>query len=500
MSFQNRPDRQAWALVAAFIGLQVLIKILAPDGLDLDSSEQAYFAQRLLMGYGTRQPPLYTWVLWVAEQGPLPMEVLLETMRFAVIGAWFLAVGWVVRLCTPSRLALAAVLVAHMSLGFVMWRVFDSLTHTMLAVLLVTLAGGALLRWWLSMSLGWAITAGVLGGLACLAKFNAGLWWGCALASAWLLPEMRARMLERRSLLQWVAALAAFGVVLLPYALWWVSQHLAASGLASQIVVPRAGQSFFKPALDMLAGIVEYLALGVWVLLLTAVIGRRDGRPHVDRGVLADWRWRWMALQSVLVLGVTGALLLATHASAFKGRWLWPVAPLLPFAVLWPVLERPRLPRRVAVATVVLAVIAMVVVGLRFFEPRVRAPKCENCWSLRPAGEMAGALKARYGEGTLYLTGEKHLAGMLISEGLPAYVVEIVRLPPPDLRPQRCVVVWANNGSGAELDEPPQGFLNVAPAAATALPLGRWPMPYAPGREFTLRAVEQACPPAVRQP
>lgn len=499
--WQDRPERAAWALVLAFIGLQVLIKLMLPEGLDLDGAEQVYFAQELRMGYGTRQPPLYTWLYWLLQHGPLPAQPLLEALRFGVILGWFAALGWVLRLCGAAPALQALTLVAHMGLGFVAWRVFDSLTHTTLAVLLVTLGSGALLRWLDTARIGWALAAGLLAGLACLAKFNAGLWWGSAVAAAWLLPAVRRRVPPW----QWALYLGTGAAVLAPYALWWLDQRLGAAGLASQIVVPAVGRPWWVPLRNLLGGIGEYLAVGAWALLLAAAWvrrGSRPARPGPSAGLepTRHWAWQWLAWQAALALLATAVLLVAAQASSFKGRWLWPVAPLLPWVLLWwalgPLASTP-LPAAVRRTALAVAGIAFLAVGLRFFEPAVRAADCRNCWSLRPGPDIAVALSRHYGAGVLYLTTDKHLSGLLAAHGLPSHALDTLRTPPPGRLFQRCVAVWVNNGTGPQLDQLPRPPLaDMLPSPAHGLERN-WPLPYAPQRQVRLRAAEVACPQSV---
>ena len=332
--------------MAAWFLVHLAAKVAVPQALDIDAAEQAYFAQALHMGYGVRQPPLYTWMVWALAQTGLPMALVLEGLRYAVLAAWFSGVWALLRQLDWSPAARGWAWVAHLGLAVVMWTAHDSLTHTALAAVLTVWAAAQLMAHWARPSAGRAACVGLLGGLAVLSKFNAALWLVSALGATLLVPQARSRLAWRHAL----AGVAAAALVVLPYAGWWLSQPVSAAQLARQITVvqpaPTTAESAAQPAsaadgdddpgdavTETLGELLEGALFNVILagLLVALVAGRAAWSATVR-----DWRWRWLAVQAGVALGITGGLLMASDAEVFKGRWLWPVMPLAALVLLWP--------------------------------------------------------------------------------------------------------------------------------------------------------------------
>jgi len=188
---RRRPLTAAWLTVLVWLLSYVAVKLASGGGLDIDSAEQVYFAQSWQLGYGTRQPPLYTWMLLALRPDGGSWPVALEVARYAVLLAWL---GGTQRSrgvwASPARQAL--VVLAHLGFLLAMWRVHDSLTHTVLAAALTTWASAAVVM--ASRRPGWWPLVAVLAALACLAKLNAALWCVTALV-AWACLQWRARSL-----------------------------------------------------------------------------------------------------------------------------------------------------------------------------------------------------------------------------------------------------------------------------------------------------------------
>ncbi|HET6787750.1 MAG TPA: hypothetical protein VFH49_07300, partial [Aquabacterium sp.] len=249
------PIALAWGAVALWVLAYAVLKAQGLQGLDVDSAEQVYFAQSWQMGYGTRQPPLYTWLLLALKPQGWAWATMLEGARYTLLLLCLGGLQAFARACGASAREQALVLLTHLGLSLVLWRVHDSLTHTVLAATLVTWASVAVVktfeqpRWWLA--------AGALAALACLAKFNAGLWWAAAVAVAWGLSLHGPDRAGRQRTWAWmVGGGLVFVAVLAPYGAWWLSQKMGAGTLARQIAVAREQMPLWRPMVDVLLGVL----------------------------------------------------------------------------------------------------------------------------------------------------------------------------------------------------------------------------------------------------
>ena len=488
-----------------------LVKWVSGSSLDLDAAEQVYLAQSWQWGYGTRQPPLYTWLLLAFKPDGAPWGLVLEVVRYAWLCLWLLGVQMLARVSGADRWMQARVLLAHLGLLLVLWRVHDSLTHTVQAACLATWAMVfAVLatrqpRWWLAV--------GVLTALACLSKLNAAVWGvACLLTCGWLIRSTaQASTVSAwglwRAHLPWLGLAALLlSVLMTPYAQWWLAQR-SSTVVVAQVVVAQESVPMWRPMLAVLASSLEFTLLAPSVLAVWAWLQRR--RASRTANVPTSPVLNWLLLHSLVGIGVLVVVFTALKGSHFTPRWLWPVAPgLTVWLSLWALNVLDHTSHRSAgrwVMTFLLAmpVLALVLALARIWEPVMNAGGCRNCWTDRPAAIWSRVLHEDHGSPLRVLTGDVHLGGILVqsSPQIMAWSVGSINLPPPRGLAQAagaCVAVWT------DLDQP-----RPAPTALARL-IARhrladvtrraWPMARDLQRKMWLQTVvlsPQACTEAV---
>lgn len=498
-------------VVAVWVLAYGLLKVFCPTGLDIDSAEQVYFAQSMQMGYGSRQPPLYTWLLLTFKPAQASWALSLEVARYACLLMWLGGVQALARVCGANASVQARVILIHLGLLLVMWRVHDSLTHTVLASG-ITIWGSVALIKALSKPPYWLVV-GAISALACLSKLNAALWCVSSLVSAWVVIVLHARSSkpgavgEARAHLVWMlAALGIFALLMAPYAHWWLNRPSGTVSLARRIVVSDAAIPFWQPALEVVLGSLEYLLLGP--LLVAVLAWRLRGRVSSESALPGA---QWLMWQTVCGLVLLAVVLTGMKGSHFTPRWLWPVVPgVTVWMSTWAfqVLDRlddVRWHKVFAVLTLATPLAAIGMVGLRVLEPARNAQHCRNCWTDRPAATLSAELHRLYGVQALrVVTGDDHLAGILV-EVAPrdrSWTASSPDLPPPAgfaRGDTPCVAAWLDMD---EAGPPPEGLSHLMGSSAISGPiLSSWPMTLAPHRRFMLQSVamspavcEQAAP------
>ena len=499
----------AWLLAYA------LVKIAVPGGLDLDSAEQVYFAQSWQMGYGTRQPPLYTWLLLALKPADASWALTLELARYACLALWLWGVQMLARVCGASAAVQARTVLLHLGLMLAMWRVHDSLTHTVLAACVTAWGSVAVVlalrrpAWWLPV--------GMLGALACLAKLNGALWCASSFVAAWMLilgagrsgrdalaggPTDQPAASAKAHLLWMLAGLLAFLALLAPYALWWLSRPSGSVELARRIVVSDEGLPAWWPIVEVALGTVEYTLLGPFLIAVVAWRLRR----HALGGVRPSMGLRWILLQTALALVLLVAMLMAAKGSHFTPRWVWPVAPgITVWLCVWALQILDAQPdgrgrKAMTCLCTLLPAVAILLAAVRVWEPRHNAARCSNCWTDRPAQALSEAVHRQHGTGPLrIITGDDHLAGILVQAagGDKVWTSSSRDLPPPQGFARAglpCVAVWLDVGQAKPAPASLRRIVGegVALEGATTASL---PMARAPQRRFWLQT--RALPAAV---
>lgn len=493
----------AWVAVGLWVLAYGLLKMLSRDGLDIDSAEQVYFAQSWQMGYGTRQPPLYTWLLLWLKPHQASWAGVLEFSRYLCLLGWFAGVQALAKVCGADRSVQARVILAHLGLLLVMWRVHDSLTHTVLAAGVSIWASVAVIRA-LQQPRYWLLVGG-LAAVACLSKLNAALWCVSSLVSAWVIILMgsssrqQGEATARDHLLWMTLGLFVFVAVIAPYAHWWLTQPSGSVALARRIVLSDEHQPIWRPLTRVVAGSLEYLLLTPLLLFVMTSRLRATVQPTSP---VASTGCRWLVWQTGIGLVILSLALMVMKASHFTPRWLWPVVPGLTvwmcvcsFQVLDAGIEAVATAWRqrfnVLLWCLVLVSVAMAVA--RWWAPQINAQRCISCWTDRPAQQMSVELHARYGVQPLrIITGDDHLAGILtqVNERDSTWTAHSVDLPPPaDFVQDRspCVAAWVSMDSPSEL---PSGLRHLADDhRGTFVAQASWPMRLAPHRRIWLSSM-----------
>ncbi len=224
------PDRSRWAwlweprgtlaLLLAWAGFHVLLRLALSSTLTADDAREAVLAQSLQWGYQARQPPLYNWLAWGAFRLIGPGLLALTLVKYAVLVLAF----WLVyltgrRILTDPRLAtlgaFSFLLIVPLS-----WTLHEALTHsvTVLAACAGTVYAlvrlGDAPRPRLYAALGLAV------GLGLLSKFTYVVFLAALGLASLCVARYRQRLLNPGIL---VTALVAM-LLVLPFALWYVGQ------------------------------------------------------------------------------------------------------------------------------------------------------------------------------------------------------------------------------------------------------------------------------------
>lgn len=321
-----------------YFALQLVMRVLTAEGVELDEAEQLLWTQDLRWGYGP-QPPLYSWLQWgffqIFGASIFALALMKNLLLLGTYSCTWLAAR---RLVEPRLAALSSA--SLLLLMQIVWESQRDLTHSVLVTTSAAATLALLVELWRRPRAGLYLLLGVSVACGLLAKYSFALFivaFGGALL--WK-PGTRRVLLDRRLLL----SVAVVLLLVAPHAMW-VAGHLhdAVSSTAGKLSADQArGAGQIARGLLSLAGIWPSFLAPLWVVL-ALLFGRglavhRDGRDPVFAGLFA----RYLLLLFALLV----ATVVIGGASHFNDRWLQPLlffAPLM-FFVGWPGLQRhPRL-------------------------------------------------------------------------------------------------------------------------------------------------------------
>ena len=198
--------RMVAGMVALWLGLHAVLRLLIGPTLGMDDAEQALAAQAWSWGYRTEQPPLFTWLLLLIQPLAGSGFVAITILRYGFLALmcfafWKAARAW---LGDDARAAVAlSALPAMYTFG---WYAQVDLTHS------TVLATAVACMLWLAARLAaqprWSdyLLLGLVLGFGTLGKWNMVMGGAALLLTGLILPELRRALLHPATLLTAVVA------------------------------------------------------------------------------------------------------------------------------------------------------------------------------------------------------------------------------------------------------------------------------------------------------
>lgn len=429
-----------WAIVATWGLSHLLLRALSTPVLGTDDMFENVLVQTLEPGYMLRQPPLYEWLLWTAQQafGPTIWAALFVKYTLISIAALFL---FLIARKAVSDPRLAALCAFSYSLYYQFgWNLHEGVTHTVVLTTACAASAFFFIKALQTGRLTFYLLFGAVAGAGLLGKHSYPIFI-LALVLAALSDEAWRKRISLPGLL--LVPLAA-ALVYSPYAVWILTEGLQlfasvskTMGVASETShLSRAGEGLAKLAFGLFGFsvvLVPLLLLLFWPRYLRRkeplAAGVNDVARLCGRTVLA------MILLTALMIAVTGA-------TYVKERHMHPLMLLLPI-YLFADLERFGLQKQWRwLGAIILAVVAVVFVARI---PGIAAPDrfwCGGkCRHMKPYADLKEPL-ASMGAANATLIAENGYTGGNLRVLFPGARVVTKAIPARTPSREKCFFVW----------------------------------------------------------
>ncbi len=359
------------------LGIFVLRLVLFP-GASEDDAEQLFYTQSLASGYKPGQPPLYSWIVYVATQAfgvALPVVVAIKFICIAAIYAltWRLA-----RVMTDCAAWAGFAGLCVLGIYVISWDSVLNYSQTvMLAALCLAFVHALLMvargdgKDWRSF-----VWLGVVAGAGMLTKYNFAVFIVALGAAALMDRDLRARLLSIKGALALLVALAVFA----PHGVWLVTGHLSGAQV-SRAVMMDVGSDFPAWVLglgDLVTSTTAFLSpLVVLVVVFFPKIFRRCAPDGT-----AQARWSKILQHGFLILIVLATLaIVGSGISKVRNHWFMVLIPFALYATLrisivYPDLNTRRIRGFIGVL-VALALIVPVALSARAIKENRDCGKCK---------------------------------------------------------------------------------------------------------------------------
>ncbi|TIV96152.1 MAG: glycosyl transferase family 39, partial [Mesorhizobium sp.] len=327
------PFSAAVAFVIVYCLVQIVVMTfsshVAGTGVGVDDSEQLMAMRFLAAGYGSSQPPLYTWLgiltASLVGTGIFALKIVKYTLMAGALIACFAAVR---RLGYSNRAATAAMF-GLLLFPQIVWEMQHALTHSVAVFCFSSLLLLALVEVQKRRSTVAYALLGLVTAAAMLSKYNIVIFIASLFIAALSLRETREAIFDRRFLISVIVAILAC----LPTFYWSLTHlgdllaHSAGLGVAEG---GSAARTASRGILGLGNAILNFAGLPVAVFAVAFFLARK--KPTLSSG-LGPWpeKLLWRAIGFAVV--ITLAVVLAGGITQFRDRWMLPVFVLLPAAL-----------------------------------------------------------------------------------------------------------------------------------------------------------------------
>ncbi|MGM0423556.1 MAG: glycosyltransferase family 39 protein [Thermodesulfobacteriota bacterium] len=443
-----------YAFVALYYALQIIVRTLVSNSLELDEAEQVFLSQWLLLGYGP-EPPLYTWLQIglnnILGAGVFSLSLLKNLLLFLTLAFVFESGRILLKNSLTAALAAASLLF----LPQIVWESQRDLTHS---VLVTTMAAAAVL---VSIQLARRpsllrfMAVGLVFGLGLIAKYNFAILAVILLLLLACRKDTRQVFRDRRLLLVPVLILLVAG----PHYIWYLLHLDVSTGSVHKFGLGQSGWPW-EGLISLAEAAISFLT-PLWVIFLAVFWPGRQinppwqaAREHTAPRILQSY---FLLLAIVFVLGV-----LFFQLTEFKSRWMQPLLFIFP-VYLFSLLDLKRLGQR-SIRIWLGAVLAVAGLVLILIPGRVvLGPSLDYITHFNmPYNGLAAHLQERNLDSGLILTRGSRLAGNLGLHLSRARILDPVlgrQLIPKSGAERKAVLVWDVERTG---EDPPQKVMDFA--------------------------------------
>ena len=389
--------------MGVYYAVHAAIRVQAPGNVTLDESEQMLMARWFQWGYSP-QPPLYTWLqaalFRVLGESVASLALLRNALQLIVFVGFHLIARREFGDRTRTLLASVSVLLI---LEFV-WDNQRERTHSLLALAIAVWQFRVLLSVIDRPRLTVYLASGALAAAGMLSKYNYALYLFALCVALASRPALRTRLLDWRTLLSAVVALA----LLAPH-LHWLQQHPFVAGALGDKLDTTGHTGALHAAGLVLVTIASFLS-PLWLVCLLIF-------PRAWRGLLTGRQAVPTVFPYPVFLGTMTVLLLAVAVGMdldrIRERWLQPLLFLFPIGFFACVAHVSLTPRRRSLFVGTAALAALLALAGQAW--RVTPPKFKTQMTRldHPIGEIAAALHQTGLPLQTIVTDDYYLAGSL---------------------------------------------------------------------------------------
>lgn len=482
-SLLGRRPEVIYYLVAIYFLLSIVLKIVRPDSLEFDESEQSFLSQYLMLGYG-RQPPFYNWLQYGVVTLFGISVASLTIVKNGLLFCCVLVYGLAARVITGDRSLSAVAVLGVLTLPPVFLLSQRDLSHTVAALFAVSLFLYGLVNVVKHPSrFAGFLLVGIAAGLGVISKYNFVVLPMAAVLALYLEPQFRTRLFNWRV----VVSVIIFLVIVSPHGYWVLNNFARASGSTITEMKEGAENALLPHAI---LGLFSLAIAGVKGIALTSAIFALIFRADLLKILRAESQWtRLVGRMLIACFLIVALIVMAIGATHIREKWLAPFTVMFPLYLMLKVHASgvdpaPKLAALLSIVGVLVVAVVLMLWARVFVGPMIG----DYSFAHTPYRGFARSLTETHrGPPAVILTEDRVLAGNLRIQ-FPRTPIILAGFPPNSgilpLPEGPVLAAWSAEGPGEnKVPQRVSRLLALTGADVTALQATTVSIPYNAGRE-----------------
>lgn len=298
------------------VALFLMRSFLFP-GTDADDAEQLISAQGWALGYGVRNPPLFTWIVALSQQVFGVSIAAVVSVKFSLLAISIALLHHAARIVLEDDRLAALAALSPLAIYYVSWDSTFHYTHSVLLAASLCFTFVALLRLERRSDLSYYIMFGLAIGIGLLSKYNYALFLAALIPAALGDKKLRGHLANVRTLISATVAAA----LALPHYLWLWTEREWLSLLARDRFMPKTDSGIEIGGLIETGNAVLSFLLPLIIVLI--VLFPRALLRAGTKPALSERYRRLLGVTFLIMLTVTAVGVLALGVSRVRIHYMF---------------------------------------------------------------------------------------------------------------------------------------------------------------------------------
>jgi len=307
-----------------YLLFHLVIRIFLSSTLQLDDSEQIFFGQEFHLGYPIPQPPLYTWLSWLAFKMFGTSLATISVIKYILIFLTFVVLLDTVRFLNLSKYSLYFLFLSFLLMPSFAWHMHQGFTHTILLGFATFFTINTLIKLRYDQSQKRYFLFGVAVAVGLLSKYSYVIFLFSLIFSTFFVKSYRKIILNKKVF----TSLIVIVFLTFPNIYWLTTSDFLFSDAVEKKLSPEVGLlslNNIKSALIFFKSSIGFIFPIIIFYLFAFLIRKKYEKTKQKTDEIVLFSWFYFIIFSIAI-----SLAIFVSIPHIKVRWLHPIFMIFP--------------------------------------------------------------------------------------------------------------------------------------------------------------------------